>query len=132
MFSYLKGKDVFTPAGVVRVKAAAILSSNDLQARAYVMNQTQHNGEGGCSACEETGKVVKQGKGNTRCYPYREEHEKPILRTCSTATILACGHEAHVSGIRVRLLSLIMTYDKQGILELPFPSVSRRLIFDQT
>ena len=44
MFSYLKGTDVFTPAGVVRVKAAAILSSNDLQARAYVMNQTQHNG----------------------------------------------------------------------------------------
>lgn len=97
---YETGTDVFTPAGVVRGKAAAILSSNDLQARAYVMNQTQHNGEGGCSTCEETGKVVKQGKGNTRCYPYREEHEKPILR--STATILACGHEAHVSGIRTK------------------------------
>ena len=98
--SCLKGTDVSTPAGVVCVKAAAILSSNDLQARAYLMNQTQHNGEGGCSTCEETGKVVKQGKGNTRCYPYREEHEKPILR--STATILACGHEAHISGRRVR------------------------------
>lgn len=102
LLSYLKGTDVFTPAGVVCVKAAAILSSNDLQAKAYVMNQTQHNGEGGCSTCEETGKVVKQGKGNTRCYPYREGHERPILR--STATILECGHEAHISGIRVRLL----------------------------
>ena len=64
------------------------------------------------STCEELGKVVKQGKGNTRCYPYREEHEKPILR--STATILACGHEAHISGIRVRLSLLIMTYDITG------------------
>ena len=95
-----KGKDISTPAGVVCVKAAAILSSNDLQARAYLINQTQHNGEGGCSTCEETGMVVKQGKGNTRCYPYREEHERPILH--STYTILACGHEAHISGRRVR------------------------------
>ena len=34
--------------------------------------------------------------------PYREEHERPILH--STVAILARGHEAHVSGIRVRLL----------------------------
>jgi len=64
------GIDVLGSAGSVQVKAAVILSSDDLQAKAYLLNQTQHNGEAGCSTREETGCVVKQGKGSTRCYPF--------------------------------------------------------------
>jgi len=37
---------------------------------------TQHNGEGGCATCEEMGVVVAQGKGHTRCYPYRSPVER--------------------------------------------------------
>lgn len=95
------GVDVSLSTGSISVKAAAILSSNDLQAKAYLMNQTQHNGESGCSTCEETGMVVKQGKGTTRCYPYREGHAKPKKRT--SETVMAYGLEAHMSGKKVKI-----------------------------
>lgn len=55
----------------VNVKVAVLLGSADLQGKAYLMNMTQHNGENGCLTCEESGVVVKQGKGHARCYPYK-------------------------------------------------------------
>lgn len=53
------------------VKAMLIVATMDLQARAYVTNMTQHNGENGCLYCEESGVVVTSGKGQCRSYPHR-------------------------------------------------------------
>ena len=38
-----------------------IVATMDLQARAYVLQMTQHNGEYGCLYCLEPGVVVKSG-----------------------------------------------------------------------
>ncbi len=62
------------------VKVAVIAAVMDLQAKAYVLNMTMHNGHFGCSTCEEPGESVQQGKGYARFYPYRDAHEKPNLR----------------------------------------------------
>ena len=65
----------------ITVKAAVILGSTDLQGKAYLTCMTQHNGESGCITFEEAGVVVKQGKGHTRCYPYRTPTEAASKRT---------------------------------------------------
>ena len=63
----------------VNVKVAVLLGTTDLQGKAYVVNMTQHNGESGCVTCEETGIVVTQGKGHTRCYPYSTKRTTETL-----------------------------------------------------
>ena len=68
----------------VGVKAAVLLGSTDLQGKAYLLYMTQHNGEGGCLTCEESGFVAAQGKGHTRCYPYRPPAERAPNRTMTT------------------------------------------------
>lgn len=68
----------------VNVKVTVLLGTTDLQGKAYVVNMTQHNGESGCVTCEETGVVVTQGKGHTRCYPYRSPMERAPKRTTET------------------------------------------------
>ena len=55
-----------------------IVATMDLQARAYVLQMTQHNGEYGCLFCLEADEVVKSGKANCRSYPYREVKPEPI------------------------------------------------------
>ena len=62
-----------------------LLGTTDLQGKAYVVNTTQHKScESGCVTCEETGIVVTQGKGHTRCYPYRSPMERAPKRTTET------------------------------------------------
>jgi hypothetical protein len=65
-----------------------IVTTIYLQARAYVMQMTQHNGEYGCLFCLEAGEVVKSGKGNYRSYPYREVNPEP--RTINNIQADAC------------------------------------------
>lgn len=65
----------------ITIKAAVILGSTDLQGKAYLTCMAQHNGQFGCLTCEEPGVVVKQGKGHTRCYPYRTPTEAVSKRT---------------------------------------------------
>lgn len=77
----------------VTVKAAVILGSTDLQGKAYLTCMTQHNGESGCITCEEPGHIVKQGKGHTRCYPYRNLPEAAPKRTHES--FLRNGLSAH-------------------------------------
>ncbi len=62
------------------VKTAVILATMDLQAKAYALNMTMHNGQNGCSTCEEEGKSVKQGKGHARCYPYKVPEKRANIR----------------------------------------------------
>ncbi|XP_020622265.1 uncharacterized protein LOC110059888 [Orbicella faveolata] len=68
----------------VGVKAAVLLGSTDLQGKSYLLYMTQHNGEDGCLTCEESGFVAAQGKGHTRCYPYRSPTERAPNRTMTT------------------------------------------------
>lgn len=77
----------------VTVKAAVILGSTDLQGKAYLTCMTQHNGESGCITCEEPGHIVKQGKGHTRCCPYRNLPEAAPKRTHES--FLRNGLSAH-------------------------------------
>ena len=77
----------------VTVKAAVILGSTDLQGKAYLACMTQHNGESGCITCEEPGHIVKQGKGHTRSYPYRNLPEAAPKRTHES--FLRNGLSAH-------------------------------------
>jgi len=83
------------------VKAAVILGSTDLQGKAYITCMAQHNGECGCLTCEEPGVVVKQGKGHTRCYPYRNPTEAAPKRT--SESFLTNGVAAHNENKKVRL-----------------------------
>lgn len=84
-----------SPGELITVKAAVILGTTDLQGKAYLLNMTKHNGENGFSSCEETGCVVKQGKGHTRCYPYKSSNSVPTKRT--TTSFLQNGVNAHNS-----------------------------------
>ncbi|XP_015747175.1 PREDICTED: uncharacterized protein LOC107326937 isoform X1 [Acropora digitifera] len=77
----------------VNVKVAVLLGTTDLQGKAYVVNMTQHNGESGCVTCEETGIVITQGKGHTRCYPYRSPMER--APKCTTETLLENAFQAN-------------------------------------
>ncbi|WAR15824.1 hypothetical protein MAR_030418 [Mya arenaria] len=52
----------------------------DLQAKAYATSMTMHNGAFVCITCEEQGETVKQGKGYSRCYPYRSPDQRPDVR----------------------------------------------------
>lgn len=59
---------------VIFSKLTVISGVFDLPAKASLLYMTYFNGS--CFTCEEPGLVVKQGKGNGRCFPYREETEK--------------------------------------------------------
>lgn len=76
---YNGGLSVETPAGNHTIYVITNALTMDLQARACVFNMMQHNGLCACIFCEETGVVVKSGKGHTRSFPYRED--KPNTRT---------------------------------------------------
>lgn len=64
----------------INVRMGIFLATMDLQAKAYVLNMTMHNGKYGCCTCEEEGESVKQGKGTARYYPHRPPNQKPRLR----------------------------------------------------
>ena len=79
----------------VTIKAELTVGTMDLQAKAYVMEMTQHNGQFGCLSCEEPGTVCKQGKGHARGYPLRQDKPAPN-RTVSS--VLTNAEEALESG----------------------------------
>ena len=64
----------------IKVKLAVICGTVDLPAKAGILNMTQYNGSDACITCEETGLVVQQGKGHSRCYPYRDSSNCAALR----------------------------------------------------
>lgn len=54
------------------VKLKVLCGTYDLPAKSSLLNMTQYNGSDSCITCEESGKIVKQGKGHCRSFPYRE------------------------------------------------------------
>ena len=63
------------------VKLAILCCTADLPAKAGILNMTLFNGSQACRTCEETGIVVNQGKGHSRCYPFRSIENKFKLHT---------------------------------------------------
>ena len=51
--------------------------TNDLPAKAKLLNFTQFNGEYGCTVCTQKGKVVPVGAGRTRVYEYPRDSTPP-------------------------------------------------------
>lgn len=101
-------------------RAQLLLGSMDLQARAYVMNSVQHNGASSCLYCEESGRVVKSGKGHCRCYPYNEDvhfRTKSSIVEAADAAV-ACGKA--VKGF----------YGKSVLLCLPFFQPEQHIVVD--
>jgi len=60
----VNGKDILA-------KLAVVCGVFDLPAKASILNMTYFNGKEGCITCEDPGKRVKQGKGTSHCYPFR-------------------------------------------------------------
>lgn len=54
------------------VKLKVLCGTYDLPAKSSLLNMTQYNGSDSCITREESGKIVKQGKGHCRSFPYRE------------------------------------------------------------
>ena len=100
---YQRGVEINIESNVFTTKAMMIVATMDLQARAYVLQMTQHNGEYGCLFCLEAGEVVRSGKGNCRSYPYREVDPEP--RTINNIQADAC--EATASGKRVHGMNYV-------------------------
>jgi len=69
---YRNGVEVeMSKNNILNVKLAVLCGITDLPAKAEMLNMTYFNGAEACIFCEEPGKVVKQGKGCARCFPYR-------------------------------------------------------------
>lgn len=71
-----------------------LLSTLDLQAKAFWLNMVAHNGSFGCSNCHIKGITVKSGKGIAHSYPYTE-FKSTTLRTAES--FLHDAEEAHAT-----------------------------------
>lgn len=83
---YNNGVDVHFNNSTINVRLAVVCGILDLPAKAGVLNMTYFNGSEACITCEEPGVVVKQGKGNARCYPYRSKESRCQLRVHQEVT----------------------------------------------
>jgi hypothetical protein len=110
---YRRGIEITMESTALTTKIMMIVTTIYLQARAYVIQMTQHNGEYGCLFCLEAGEVVKSGKGNYRSYPYREVNPEP--RTINNIQADACKattSEKRIYGINfVSVLSCLSYFD---------------------
>lgn len=77
---YTKGLELIVENKIIVAKLAIVCGVFDLPAKASLLNMTYFNGAESCITCEEIGVSVKQGKGNARCFPYKEETEKAKMR----------------------------------------------------
>lgn len=75
------GTNICIGSEYIKVKIGVVVSTLDLPAKAAALNMSLFNGAQACITCEEPGKMVTQGKGHARCYPYRSEADRYPLRT---------------------------------------------------
>lgn len=74
-----------TPEGKKRARAAILLCSADLPAKALVANSYQYNGHFGCNTCNSFGTAV----GRKLCWPHEDT---ATVRTHDT--IVSCFQQA--------------------------------------
>ena len=63
------------------MKLAILSCTADFLAKAGILSMTLFNGSQACITCNDTGIVVNQGNGHSRCYSYRSIENKFKLRT---------------------------------------------------
>ena len=108
---YTKGVELNIHDNSVTCKAMLIVLTMDLQARAYVLNMTQHNGEYGCIFCEHPGEMVKKGKGQVRCYPYKDVPSvKRTDESLRIAASQAAETQSKVKGMQGRSVFMCLSY----------------------
>ncbi|XP_078365460.1 uncharacterized protein LOC144649753 [Oculina patagonica] len=84
----------------VHTKGLLLLSTNDLQSKAYILNMHQHNGACGCATCLEEGRHVAQGKGYARYYPFNRATVERTDQSIRADGQLAVTEGKVVNGIR--------------------------------
>lgn len=70
---FTEGVEVHIDQDTFTVKLSVLCGIADLPAKAELLNMTYFNGTNACITCEEPGISVRQGKGHSKCYPYRGE-----------------------------------------------------------
>jgi hypothetical protein len=73
---YSEGIKIKIHSDIIIAKLAVVCGVFDLPAKASILSTTYFNGAESCLSCEDPGIVVKQGKGPSRCYPYRDLGQK--------------------------------------------------------
>lgn len=69
MFSLL-GLELNVNGNTVRIKVFVTKIAADIPAKSALLNMIGYNGAHGCSLCEMSGVVVKQGSGHARSYAF--------------------------------------------------------------
>lgn len=101
-------------------KSMVIVATMDLQARAYFLNMTQHNGLHGCLYCMEPGVVLPTGDGRCRAYPF---NPTPVLRSEPDARTSASA--ARISGKRTDGF-----FGENAFMFLPYFSMTTNVAID--
>lgn len=73
---FSKGFNIVVDHETITVRLSVLCAVADLPAKAGLLNMTLFNGVEACITCTEPGKVVQQGKGHARCYPYRDPNDR--------------------------------------------------------
>jgi len=109
-FLYI-GIQVRTPTGYATVRAALVVCSCDLPARALVTNMLQFNGTHGCLYCEDSGDTV-EGKPLHRFWPHKPNSTLRTHQSLISNAKDAVTHCVTVSWlIEIRTLVMVFVYD---------------------
>ncbi|KAJ8313905.1 hypothetical protein KUTeg_008466 [Tegillarca granosa] len=73
---YNDGVEVTIEEETYTVKLSVLCCITDLPAKAETLNMSYFNGEYACITCTEPGLTVAQGKGHTKCFPYRNAESR--------------------------------------------------------
>jgi hypothetical protein len=69
---YHQGFEFIFNKQIILSKAILLIVTMDLQARAFMLQMTHHNGEYGCLYCHQKGVSVPSGAGHCRSYQYED------------------------------------------------------------
>lgn len=81
--------------GDITVRAALVVCSCDLPARALIMNMLQYNGKHGCHLCEDSGDTAP-GKPLHRYWPW-----KPSSTPRTHQSLIINAKDATIDGVTV-------------------------------
>jgi len=117
---YHEGFEFVHQGKTIRSKAMLIIMTMDLQARAYILQMTHHNGEYGCLYCLQKGETVASGGGHCRSYRYQEQ---PELRTED-------GIKTHAREARNSHKRVMRFYGESVFMYLTYFSLLNNVVID--
>ncbi|XP_060563105.1 uncharacterized protein LOC132722600 [Ruditapes philippinarum] len=98
----------------ITVTLSLLCVTVDLPAKAGVLNMTYYNGANACISCDEPGVTVKQGRGHSKSYPYRQKQLQFEMRTHESVieNMALASEQTRVKGFKgVSGLSLFNAFD---------------------